>query len=206
MRLSALLLGCILFCSPLAAQQKKANLPIKDYHFTTVKENPVTSIKNQYRSGTCWCFSALSFLESEAIKAKNLTDEKTWPDLSEMFVVRYAYHDRAIKYVRLDGKLNFAQGSDFGDVLEVVRDYGIISQEAYTGMNYGTPLPVQGELNAGLRGYLDAIRTNPNQKLTPNWVKGFDGIMDAYLGEVPETFEVNGVTYTPASYRPAFRH
>ncbi len=72
MRLSALLLGCILFCSPLAAQQKKANLPIKDYHFTTVKENPVTSIKNQYRSGTCWCFSALSFLESEAIKAKNL--------------------------------------------------------------------------------------------------------------------------------------
>ncbi|MBQ7610951.1 MAG: aminopeptidase [Bacteroidales bacterium] len=203
MRLSALLLGCILFCSPLAAQQKKANLPIKDYHFTTVKENPVTSIKNQYRSGTCWCFSALSFLESEAIKAKNLTDEKTWPDLSEMFVVRYAYHDRAIKYVRLDGKLNFAQGSDFGDVLEVVRDYGIISQEAYTGMNYGTPLPVQGELNAGLRGYLDAIRTNPNQKLTPNWVKGFDGIMDAYLGEVPETFEVNGVTYTPESYRDA---
>ena len=121
MRISALLLGCILLCSPLAAQQKKAILPIKDYHFTTVKEIPVTSIKNQYRSGTCWCFSSLSFLESEVIKGKNLTDEKTWPDLSEMFVVRYAYHDRAIKYVRLDGKLNFAQGSDFGDVLDVGR-------------------------------------------------------------------------------------
>ena len=109
-----------------------------EYEFTTVKENPVTSIKNQYRSGTCWCFSALSFLESEIIRDKKIKDEAQYPDLSEMFVVRNAYHDRAAKYVRLDGTLGFSAGSDFGDVMEVIRDYGILPQSAYSGMNYGT--------------------------------------------------------------------
>lgn len=169
-----------------------------EYVFTTVKENPITSVKNQNRSGTCWCFSALSFLESEVLKAKGIGT-----DLSEMFVVRHAYHDRAVKYVRLNGKLNFAAGSDFGDVLEVIRDYGIVPQSAYSGMNYGTELPVQGELDAVLKGYVDAVVKNPNRILTPVWSKGFDGILDAYLGTVPETFAVDGTVYTPASYRNA---
>ena len=175
----------------------------KDYKFTTVKENPVTSIKNQYRSGTCWCFSALSFLESEVIKAKGIKDEGAYPDFSEMFVVRNAYHDRAVKFVRLDGKLNFAAGSDFGDVLQVIQDYGLVPQEAYSGMNYGYDLPVQGELDAVLKGYVNAVVSNPNRKLTPVWAKGFDGILDAYLGEVPETFTSDGASYTPSSYREA---
>ena len=173
-----------------------------DYQFTTVKEIPVTSMKNQNRSGTCWCFSALSFLESEVIKAKNLKAE-AYPDFSEMFIVRHSYHDRAVKYVRLNGYLNMAQGSGFGDVLEVIRDYGLMPQSAYSGMNYGYELPVQGELDAVLRGYVEAVAKNPNRKLTPVWTKGFDGILDAYLGELPETFVENGVTYTAASYRDA---
>ena len=173
-----------------------------DYQFTTVKEIPVTSMKNQNRSGTCWCFSALSFLESEVIKAKNLKAE-AYPDFSEMFIVRHSYHDRAVKYVRLNGYLNMAQGSGFGDVLEVIRDYGLMPQSAYSGMNYGYELPVQGELDAVLRGYVEAVAKNPNRKLTPVWTKGFDGILDAYLGELPENFVENGVTYTAASYRDA---
>ena len=173
-----------------------------DYQFTTTKEIPVTSMKNQNRSGTCWCFSALSFLESEVIKAKNLKAD-AYPDFSEMFVVRHAYHDRAVKYVRLNGFMNMAAGSGFGDVLEVIRDYGLMPQDAYSGMNYGYDLPVQGELDAVLKGYVDAVIKNPNRKLTPVWPKGFDGILDAYLGEVPETFVSGGVTYTPASYRDA---
>jgi hypothetical protein len=170
--------------------------------FTTVKENPITPVKNQNRSGTCWCFSSLSFLESEVIKAKNLKAE-AYPDFSEMFIVRHSYHDRAVKYVRLNGYLNMAQGSGFGDVLEVIRDYGLMPQSAYSGMNYGYELPVQGELDAVLRGYVEAVAKNPNRKLTPVWTKGFDGILDAYLGELPETFVENGVTYTAASYRDA---
>ena len=175
---------------PSFSQPKQGLVPkAKDYTFTTIKENPITPVKNQYRSGTCWCFSALSFLESEVLKAKHITDTASFPDLSEMYVVRKAYHDRAVKYVRLNGHLNFAAGSGFGDVLEVIRDYGILPQSQYSGMNYGSDLPVQGELDAVLKGYVDAIVRNPNKTLTPVWPKGFDGILDAYLGEIPGTVD-----------------
>ena len=169
-----------------------------EYKFTTIKENPVTSIKNQYRSGTCWCYSALSFIESEILRTKGQE-----VDLSEMFVVGKSYRDRAVKFVRLDGHLNFAAGSSFGDVLHVIDDYGIVPQEAYSGFNYGTEMPEQSELDAALAGYVHAIAQNPNKKLTTAWLNGFDGILNAYLGEVPATFTVNGVEYTPESYRDA---
>ena len=168
----------------------------QDYQFTTVKENPVTSIKNQYRSGTCWCFSALSFIESEILRTKNVE-----VDLSEMFVVGKSYHDRAIKYVRLDGSLRFSAGSSFGDVLHVIEDYGIASQEAMPGFNYGTDKPEHNELDAVLFGYVNAVAKNPNKKLTTAWVNGLDGIIEAYFGEYPETFTAEGTEYTPESYR-----
>ena len=185
----------------LAAQSRPA-APVSpsDYQFTTVKENPVTSVKNQHRSGTCWCFSTLSFLESEVIKAKGIKDPALYPDFSEMFVVRRSYYDRAIKYVRLNGHLNYSVGSDFGDAIEVIKTYGIIDQNSYSGLQYGYDLPVQAELDAGLKGYVSAIAKNPNRKLTQVWSKGVDGILDAYMGEVPETFTVNGVSYTTKSY------
>ena len=167
-----------------------------DYEFTVIKENPITSIKNQNRSGTCWCYSALSFVESEILRTKGLE-----LDLSEMFVVGKSYRDRAVKYVRLDGHLNFAAGSSFGDVLHVIDDYGIVPQSAMHGMNYGSALPEQSELDAALKGYVSAIASNPNRKLTTAWLNGFDGIVAAYFGEYPETFTVDGVEYTPESYR-----
>ncbi len=175
-----------------AQEQPKA----PEYEFTTIKENPVTSIKNQYRSGTCWCFSALSFVESEVLRMKGDS-----LDLSEMFVVGKSYRDRAVKYVRLDGHLNFAAGSSFGDVLHVINDYGIVPQEAMPGFNYGTDKPEHSELDAALKGYVDAIKSNPNRKLSTAWLRGFDGIVEAYFGKYPETFTVNGVEYTPESYR-----
>ena len=167
-----------------------------DYEFTVIKENPITSVKNQNRSGTCWCYSALSFVESEILRTKGKE-----VDLSEMFVVGKSYRDRAVKYVRLDGHLNFAAGSSFGDVLHVINDYGIVPQSAMNGMNYGSALPEQNELDAALKGYVSAIASNPNKKLTTAWLNGFDGIVEAYLGEYPETFTVDGVEYTPESYR-----
>ena len=175
-----------LCCLNLFAQRAPSPVKAKDYQFTTVKENPITSIKNQYRSGTCWCFSTISFLESEIIKAKNLKDASLYPDFSEMFVVRKAYYDRSIKYVRMDGKLNYAAGSDFGDVLEVAKTYGLIYQGDYSGFQYGYDKPVQAELDAVLKGYVDAVVKNPNKKLTKVWPKGVEGILDAYMGEIPE--------------------
>ena len=103
-----------------------------------------------------------------------------------MFVVRKAYYDKAIKYVRLDGFLNFAAGSDFGDVLEVAKTYGLMYQQDYSGLQYGYDLPVQAELDAVLKGYVSAVVKNPNKKLTNVWPKGVDGILDAYMGVIPE--------------------
>ena len=177
-----------------ASAQEKPKAP--EYEFTTVQENPITSIKNQYRSVTCWCFSALSFIESEILRTKGYE-----LDLSEMFVVGKSYRDRAVKYVRLDGHLNFAAGSSFGDVLHVIDDYGIVPQEAMPGFNYGTELPEHNELDAVLKGYVDAVRKNPNRKLSTAWLNGFDGVVEAYFGEYPETFVVDSVEYTPESFR-----
>lgn len=178
--------------------QENSEAPKKptDYEFTVIKEAPITSIKDQYRSGTCWCFSALSFVESEILRTKGDT-----LDLSEMFVVGKSYHDRAVKYVRVDGALGFSAGSSFGDVFHVISDYGIVPQSAMHGMNYGTEKPEQSELDAVLLAYAEAIAKNPNRKLTPAWIKGYDGIISAYLGEYPETFEYNGTEYTPESFR-----
>ena len=187
--------ACALVATSAFAQPVQPKTKAPEYEFTVVKELPVTSIKNQFRSGTCWCFSALSFIESEVLRTKGQT-----VDLSEMFVVGKSYHDRAIKYVRLDGNLRFSAGSSFGDVFHVMNDYGIVPQEAMPGFNYGTELPVHGELDAALLGYVEAIAKNPNRQLSTAWVKGFDGIVAAYFGEYPETFTVDGVEYTPKSY------
>ncbi|MCQ2143892.1 MAG: C1 family peptidase [Bacteroidales bacterium] len=183
----------LLSATALSAQQKPA--PEFDLQFTTVKENPITPVKNQYRSGTCWCFSGLGFLESEILRE---TGKEV--DLSEMWIVGHSYRDRAIKYVRLDGHLGLSAGSSTTDVLETIKEYGIVPQSAFSGMNYGTELPVQGELDGAIKAYTDAIVKNPNKTLTTAWIKGVEGIIEAYLGEYPESFEVDGVTYTPESY------
>ena len=188
----------ILSAAAAALFAANATAQTPEYEFTTVKENPITSIKNQYRSGTCWCFSALSFVESEILRTKGQE-----VDLSEMFVVGKSYRDRAVKYVRLDGHLNFAAGSSFGDVLHVINDYGIVPQAAMPGFNYGTELPEHNELDAALKGYVDAIKKNPNRTLSTAWINGFDGIVTAYFGEYPETFVVDGKEYTPETYRDA---
>jgi len=196
-----LLAATALISTITVSAQTPQKVTTPEYKFTTVKEMPITPVKNQYRSGTCWCFSTISFLESEAIRINNIKDSTKFPDFSEMFVVSKSYSDRADKFVRLDGNLTWGAGSEADDVLDVVRDYGIVPQSAQSGMNYGTELPEQNELDAALEAYVKAIVKNPNKKLTTAWKKGYQGILDAYLGECPSTFTVDGVNYTPASYR-----
>lgn len=174
-----------------------------EFQFTTIKENPITSIKNQNNSGTCWCFSGISFLESEAIRINNLK-EIEYPDFSEMFVVSHSYQDRADKYVRLDGNLTFGAGSECEDVLHIMKDYGLVPNDVMPGLNYGTELPVHGEIDALASAYVQVITRKPNKTLSTAWKRGFKGVMDAYFGECPETFEYAGKTWTPASYRDSF--
>lgn len=187
----------------LAANAQKAKVDFPEYKFTTVLENPVTSIKDQHRSGTCWAYSTISFVESEVIRINNITDPEKYPDFSEFFVVSHSYSDRADKYVMLDGNLTFGAGSQGEDVLDVIRLYGLVPQAEMTGMNYGSDLPAQSELDAVLRAYIDAVVKNPNRVLTTAWKRGFQAILDEYLGEYPKTFVVDGVEYTPESYRDA---
>lgn len=187
----------------LAANAQKAKVDFPEYKFTTVVENPVTSIKDQHRSGTCWAYSAISFVESEVIRINNITDPEKYPDFSEFFVVSHSYSDRADKYVMLDGNLTFGSGSQGEDVIDVIRLYGLVPQAEMTGMNYGSDLPAQSELDAVLQAYIDAVVKNPNRVLTTAWKRGFQAIIDEYLGEYPKTFVVDGVEYTPESYRDA---
>ncbi len=196
----------IALCVPalMYAQPQGPQKPV-EYQFTTVKANPITPVKNQYRSGTCWCFSTLGFLESEAIRINNIKDTTLYPDFSEMFVVSHSYQDRAEKYVRLDGKLNFAAGSEAGDVLHIVKEYGLVPQSVQNGTNYGTDLPVHGELDAATLAFVEAIAKNPNRTLSTAWKTAFKGIVDAYLGECPTEFTYNGKTWTPAEYRDYYK-
>lgn len=159
---------------------------------------PTTSVKDQNKSGTCWAFSGVSALEDDVLRrgAANADDL----DLSEMFIVRQAYIDKAKKYVRMEGKINFAQGGGFADVLGVVGDYGIVPEKAYAGLEYGEKKHSHYEMADVLTSYLDAVLRNGNKKLSTAWLPGFVAVLDTYLGKVPETFSVEGKTYTPKEY------
>ena len=195
----------VFLAAGLCANAQKAKVDFPEYQFTTVIENPITSVKNQYRSGTCWAYSAIGFVESEVIRINNITDPAKYPDFSEFFVVSHSYSDRADKYIMLDGNLTFSAGSQAEDVLDVIRLYGLVPQEEMTGMNYGTELPAQSELDAVLRAYVDAVVKNPNKTLTTAWKRGYQAILDEYLGKYPTEFPVDGVKYTPESYRDALK-
>ncbi len=163
--------------------------------FTDVKVLPHTSVKDQNKSGTCWCFATTSFLEDEILRQGGDS-----LDISEMFTVRQCYKEKAERYVRMYGQANFAAGGATPDVFHVWETVGCVPEEVYTGLNYGEEKHVHGELDAALKAYLDVMVSKPNKKLSPAWSKGVDGILDAYLGEVPETFTYKGKTYTPRSF------
>lgn len=181
-------------------EPKKAELDSAGFVFTDVKINPHSAVQDQNKSGTCWAFSGISTLEDN-IKRKSGKDVK----LSEMYVVRNAYLEKAAKWMRMNGKINFAQGGSFPDVLNMSIRYGAVPEEAYPGLNYGEEKHSHYELAEALEAYLNAIlaRGTKNGKLSTAWLKGFEGILDAYLGKVPETFTYEGKTYTPQSFAKA---
>ncbi len=181
-----------------AGQAKKAkavnsNKPV----FTVVKENPITSMKDQHRSGTCWDYSTLSFFEDEILKKTG----KTY-DLCESFVANKNYMDRAVQVVRLHGDCQFAEGGSAYDVLYVLKNYGICPETAMPapGTLYGDSLNNFGEFFSLLSPYVNAVAKNKNQKLSTQWKVGLQGILDAYLGECPEKFQYEGKEYTPQSF------
>ena len=172
------------------------------FEFTTVKENPITSIKNQNRAGTCWCYSALSFIESELLRMG-----KGEYDFSEMYIVHHTYLDRADKAVRTHGDISFAQGGSFYDVIYGMEHYGLVPEaEMRPGVMYGETLSNHNELSAVSDAVVAAIAKGNHRSLQmdpngqPLWKKAIKAVHDVYLGECPETFVYEGKEYTPASF------
>lgn len=167
------------------------------FEFTTIKDNPITSIKNQNRSGTCWAYSSLGFFESELLR-----QGKGTYDLCEMYLAHKTYEDRGKASVRLHGDISYAQGGSFYDAVYCMKNYGMIPEEAMPlpGTLYGDTLPNFTEFFKIGEGYINGIAKGEQKKLSPAWFKGFNAILDTYLGEVPEKFTYKGVEYTPKSY------
>ena len=165
--------------------------------FTIVKENPITSVKDQNRSGTCWAYSTLSYFESEILKSTG----KTY-DLCESFVANKDYMDRAVQVVRYHGDMQFAQGGSAYDVYYVLKNYGICPEDAmpFPGSLYGDSLNNFNEFFSLLEPYVDGIATSKASKISNQWKVGFQGILDAYLGKCPENFTYEGKNYTPKSF------
>lgn len=195
MKKTILISALALICLSAFAKDNKKKPADEGFMFTTVKENPITSVKNQNRSSTCWSFSALGFLESELLR-----QGKGEYDLSEMFIVHNTMQDRAVNYVRLHGSSSFAPGGSFNDAIYCLRHYGLVPQEAMQGIMYGDSLPVHNEIDAVAKGYVNAIAKGESRKLTPVWKNGLSAIYDTYLGKCPEQFTYNGKSYTPQSF------
>lgn len=165
------------------------------FTFKDIKVVRTGPVRDQNKSGTCWCFCTTSFLEDEVMR-------KGGPelDLSEMFSVRHCYDDKAKKYVSMDGTINFAQGGAAADVIYVLRNYGVVPESVYSGLNYGEEKHNHYEMADALQAYLKAILKKGNKNLSSAWKKGYDGILDAYFGELPTEFTVDGKKFTPKSY------
>lgn len=173
-----------------------------NYQFTKVAHLDATPVQSQGYTGTCWSFSALSFFESELIRKGNKN-----PDiLSEMFVVRKAYESKARKYIRMDGKINFSEGGAFHDIPYVIKNYGIVPEGVYKGLNYGSDSHDHSELfsvlNGAVQGVLSSLTSN-GEGVSTAWMNAVNGILDAYLGSDIKEFEWNGKKYTPQSYAKA---
>lgn len=177
------------------AQEIKTNKEDGPYQFSIIKEMAVGPVKDQNRSGTCWSFSTMSFIESELIRRG-----KDFIDLSEMFIVWHTYLEKSKKYVRMHGQLNYGPGGAFHDVVNTIRDYGIVPFDIYSGDNIGEEKINHGEMDAVLNELVKGVVKNKNGKLTKQWEVALKAVLSAYLGPIPESFEHNGKQYSPKSF------
>lgn len=195
-RLLLALVALLIAMSSVAFAQSEGEKTEKEgFKFTDEISLKCTPVKDQNRAGTCWSYSALGFFESELLRMG-----KGEHDLAELFIVHHTYVNKAVRFVRFHGTVEFAGGGSFKDVVDVMRTHGIVPEEAYRGLEYGEDNHVHGELDAVTRGYVDAVIKNRNRRLSTAWKRGFEGIISAYLGELPTEFTVNGAKHTPQSY------
>ncbi|MCT4615663.1 MAG: C1 family peptidase [Marinifilaceae bacterium] len=182
---------CFMLAANFSFAQEK-----QDLKFTDVYDVKTTSVKDQQSTGTCWAFATVSFIETELMRmgAPEL-------DLSEMYVVRNAYSSKAKKYFRVHGKGNFSEGGQAHDVLNEIKKYGFVPEQAYLGKMYNRKIHIHREMVKSTKSMLDEIVKNPNKEITPVWDASVNGVFDTYMGVRPEKFKYNGKEYTPKAFQ-----
>ncbi|NOQ73450.1 MAG: aminopeptidase [Crocinitomix sp.] len=198
----AFLLGSL----SLVAQEYSTNKEGSEYKFEKIVHLDATPVLSQGYTGTCWSFSAMSFFESELDRLG-----KDGVDLAEMYIVYHAYLGKADKYIRTDGNTNFDEGGAFHDIPWVIKRYGIVPANVFSGLNYGTEKHSHAELSEVLKGTMNGVLAarkglSRGRTLSSTWKTALRGVLNAYLGEVPEKvedfkFTVDGKEYNPISYR-----
>lgn len=186
-----ILCGALFF--PAIAQV--TNKPGSQYQFKEIHSVNKTAVRDQCRTGTCWSYSTLSFFESELIKMG-----KGSHDLSEMFVARNAYVEKAITFVRMGGKHQFDEGGEGHDIPFIIEKYGIVPESVYSGLVNGKTRHNHNQLMSVLKPVVEAIAKEKPGQIGPEWIQAVEGILDAYLGKIPESFEYQGKTYTPQTF------
>lgn len=191
----AALAACSFTTGAVAQEGKTAD---EGFVFTTVKENPITSIKNQNKSGTCWAYSSLGYFEAELLRLG-----KGEYNLCEMFLAHKTYEDRAKAAVRMHGDISFTEGGSFYDAVYCMKNYGMMPEEAMPlpGTLYGDSLANFNEMWPVAAGVVSAITDGKLTKLSPAWFSGLNAVLDAYLGKVPGEFTFKGKKYTPKSFQ-----
>ena len=173
-----------------ASENSKAS-----FKFTDVINLENTSVKNQGSSGTCWSYSANSFIESEMARMG-----KKPVEISQIYSARNTYIEKGRMYVRMHGAVTLGDGGALHDVMNMYKKYGAVPQSVYTGLNYGTDKNKFAEMGALTQGILEAVVKNPNGELTPTWERAYTAVIDSYLGQAPKSFDYNGKKYTPESF------
>lgn len=164
------------------------------YQITDDVVVPHTSVKNQAQSGTCWCFAGVGLIEAEILKKYNVEI-----DLSEMYLVRWAYANKFEKYVRMQGVCNFSPGGEVFDALYAINESGMMTEEAYNGLVLGDQNHNHGELHTVLAEYGKIVNKQHNGKISKAWPNMVQSVLDVYLGEVPATFTFEGTEYDAKS-------
>ena len=165
------------------------------YQFKTIIDLEATDVISQGSTGTCWSFSTSSFIESEIIR---LTGNNI--DISEMYTVRNTYPQKATNYLMRQGKAQFSEGGLAHDVMNSVRDFGLVPQSAYTGLENDVSKHNHAEMVAVLKAVLDVYISNPTRNLSQKWKTVVNSTLDTYLGDNITTFSYDGMPYTPQEF------
>lgn len=190
MRLLLSLLFLFLFCFG-----KAQKLTTEELGLVAPTISNCTSVKDQYMSSTCWSFSSTSLLESELMK---MGKEKI--DLSEMFIARYSMIRKIQRHLKLKGSNFFTPGGQFHDVIWVIKNFGIVPEEAYSGKVAGQPNHNHAALDTLFSKYVTACVRNGITELDEKQTIFIESMLDSYLGPVPSEFFYKGRKYSPQSF------